>query len=76
MEFRTRERLSHELKTHPRPFSRHYRARPLGDGHGAGRGKDIRGMKKYLPLFLVALLAMAAFGATIYQWIDDKGMTH
>lgn len=32
--------------------------------------------RKYFLLFLVLLLAAVALGATVYKWIDEKGVTH
>jgi hypothetical protein len=33
-------------------------------------------MRKRLTLFLALLLGAAAFGATIYKWVDEHGVTH
>ena len=33
-------------------------------------------MRKRLMLFLALLLGAAAFGATVYKWVDEHGVTH
>ena len=32
-------------------------------------------MRKYLLLFVMLVLAVATIGATIYKWVDEKGVT-
>ncbi|MDD5330404.1 MAG: DUF4124 domain-containing protein [Sulfuricella sp.] len=33
-------------------------------------------MHKKMPLLVLSLLAVATMGATIYKWVDEKGVTH